>query len=477
MNKQLKKGALIELDIEDLAFGARGVARTDNFVWFVNRGIPGQKVMARIRRLRKSYGEAIVEQVVKPSPYQVEPPCPYFGTCGGCQLQHLKYDIQVEFKTKQIHDILSRIGGFQEIIIHPTLPADEIYGYRNKMEFTFSEQRWMMSTDPPEKSKDFALGLHIPGRFDKVLDIDGCLLQSERCNAIFLTIKKKVLETDLKPYSERTHKGFWRFLVMREGKKTQDLMINFFTTNQDIEKGEKALDQIIHLLPDKHPEPLTIIHSTTDRRGQVAAGESERLLFGTGKIRERIDDKIFKISPDAFFQTNTAQAQKLFNVIADLADCRKSDTVYDLYSGTGAIGISIAGKVKQVLGIEVIDSAVEDAKRNVQMNNLDNVQFVLADMKDALKEADNLIKVYGSPDTVILDPPRGGTHPKTIQGLLHLSAPKIVYVSCNPTILARDLKILCDQVYTLKTVQPVDMFPHTGHIEIVALLTRNHESA
>ncbi|MBN2031181.1 23S rRNA (uracil(1939)-C(5))-methyltransferase RlmD [bacterium] len=476
MNTELKKGALIEIDIEDLAFGGRGVARLDNFVWFVERGIPGQRVAARIRRLRKNYGEGVVEQIIKPSPHQIKPPCPYFGTCGGCQLQHLQYEIQVEFKTKQIHDILSRIGGFQQTVIHPTLPADEIYGYRNKMEFTFSERRWKTQADPPEKLKDFALGLHMPGRFDKVLDIDGCLLQSERCNTIFLTTKKMVLETSLKPYNEKTHEGFWRFLVIREGKQTKDLMINFFTTNQDATKGEKALDQIVHQLLDNDLEPMTILHSKTDRRGQAAVCESERLLLGTGKIKERIHDKVFEISPSAFFQTNTMQAQKLFDAIADLADCRRSDIVYDLYSGTGAIGISIADKVEQVLGIEVIESAVVDAKHNAELNNLDNVQFVLADMKNALKKAGDLIKAYGAPDTVILDPPRGGTHPRTIQGLLRLSPPKIVYVSCNPTILARDLKILCEHLYTLKAVQPIDMFPHTGHIEVVALLIRNHES-
>ncbi len=474
MNKQLKKGELLELHINDLVFGGRGIARLNDFVWFVEQGIPGEKVIARIKRLKKSFGEAVVEQIVEPSPYQVEPPCPYFGNCGGCQLQHLKYDVQVEVKTKQIHDILSRIGGFQEVVVRPTLPADEIYGYRNKMEFTFSNRRWKVPTDPPDKPDDFALGLHVPRRFDKVVDIDGCLLQSEMCNKIFLAVKNLVRETDLKPYSERTHDGFWRFLVIREGKNTKDLMLIFFTSNQELEKGKKALDHIIHELFWNHPEVKTIVHSTTDRKGQVAIGESERLLLGNGKIIESIGDKIFEISSNAFFQTNTSQARKLFDVITELADCHKSDIVYDFYSGTGAIGIIIADKVEQVLMIEIVGSAMEDAKRNANLNNIHNVQFVLADMKDIWNTESELIKTYGPPHAVILDPPRCGTHPKTIEGLLNLSPPKIVYVSCNPTILARDLKILCEHAYTLHVVQPVDMFPHTGHIEVVVSLIRNH---
>ncbi len=472
MEKQFKRGNSLELFIEGLAFGARGVARVENFVWFVERAIPGQKVIARIKRVRKSYGEAVLEKVIEPSPYQVEPTCPYFGVCGGCQLQHLKYDIQVKTKTRQIQEILERIGNFKNIKVRPTIPADEIYGYRNKMEFTFSDRRWITENESEEKPKNFALGLHVPGRFDKVLDIDGCLLQSEISNKVFQTVKSLVIETGLPAYNIKNHTGFWRFLVIREGKNTGDLMLNIITTSQEGKKGNKALDWIVHKLFWQHPEITTVIHSISDKKSQVAIGESERLLLGMGKIVEKVGERSFEISPTAFFQTNTFQTQRLFDTIIELAEFQENQNVWDLYCGTGAIGIYIADRAKHVLGIEIIEFAIENGKKNLELNNLNNVDFILADMKEALYGSDFLIREYGVPDVVIIDPPRGGTHPKTVESLAELAPPKIIYVSCNPPILARDLQILCKDIYTLKAVQPVDMFPHTGHIETVVLLEK-----
>ena len=472
MKKQFKKGDFLELLVEGLAFGARGVARMENFVWFIERAIPGQKVIARIKRVKKNYGEAVLEKVLQPSPYQITPKCPYFGVCGGCQLQHLKYNIQVETKTTQIQEILERIGNFKNVKVQPTLPAENIYGYRNKMEFTFSDRRWITENESKEKPENFALGLHVPGRFDKVLDIDKCFLQSDTSNKVFKTVKSLVLETGLTPYNIKNHTGFWRFLVIREGKNTGDLMLNIITTSQEGQKGKKALDWITHKLFWQHPEITTVIHSISDKKSQVAIGESKRLLLGMGKIVEKVGDKLFEISPNAFFQTNTFQTQRLFDTIIKLAEFQKNQNVWDLYCGTGAIGIYIADKVRHVLGIEIIESAIEDGKKNLELNNIDNVDFVLADMKEALSESNSLIEEYGNPDVVIIDPPRGGTHPKTIEDLVKLAPPKIIYVSCNPPILARDLQILCKDIYTLKAVQPIDMFPHTGHIETVALLEK-----
>jgi len=473
MEKKIRKGESLELRVEDLVFGARGIAKQDDFVWFVDGGIPGQKVVARIHRIHRSYGEAYVETVVEPSPYQITPPCPYFGICGGCQLQHLKYDIQIQAKTRQIKEILEHLGSFQNVEVRPTLPSEEIYGYRNKMEFTFSDQRWISKNDPPDKSNNFALGLHVPRRFDKVLDIDACLLQSEVNNNIFRAVKSLVIETSLKPYSIKSQMGFYRFLIIREGKNTGDIMLNFITSGQEGAKGKKALNWIVHKLFWRHPEITTVLHSITDAKAQVAIGESVQLILGMGKITEKIGDKLFEVSSNAFFQTNTRQTQRLFETIVQLADFQGDEIVYDLYCGTGAIGIFIADKVKKVLGIEVIESAINDAHRNAELNQSSNVHFILADMKDALQNSDSLIVQHGAPHVVILDPPRGGTHPKTVKHLLHLAPPKIIYVSCNPAVLARDLQILCDKTYTLKIVQPVDMFPHTGHIETVALLTKN----
>jgi len=476
MKSRPKKGASIELDIHDLAFGARGVARTDDFVWFVEKGIPGQKVRARVIQVKKKYGEAYVEDVLEPSPYQQDPPCPYFGVCGGCRLQHLSYDVQVEAKTRQVKEILERIGGLNGTVVQATLPSEDIYHYRNKMEFSFSDKRWLTENDPHEKPTDFALGLHVPGRYDKVLDIDACLLQSETCNRVFKTVKELVLQTDLPAYSTKTNTGFYRFLVIREGKNTGDLMLNFVTSGQAGEEGEKAIGWIVHKMFWRHPEVTTVIHSITDRKAQVATADTERLVLGPEKLTEKVGNRTFEISANAFFQTNTRQAQRLFNTIVELADLHGGEVVYDLYCGTGAIGIMLADRVKKVVGIEAIESAVKDAERNAELNSLSNMEFVLADMKDAMKDVEFLEGNFGLPDVVILDPPRAGTHPKTIHRLVDLMAPKIIYVSCNPAILARDLEILCESIYSLETVQPVDMFPHTGHIEVVATLVKNHQS-
>ena len=473
MNEKNKKGDSLELLIEDLAFGAKGVARKDDFVWFINRGIPGQKVRATVRRIRSNYGEADIVKVIEPSPHQISPPCPFFGTCGGCQLQHLKYEMQVEYKTMQVKEILKRIGGLDQLEVLPTIPAEQTYGYRNKMEFTFSDRRWIMEGDHSDMPSNFALGLHVPGRFEKVIHIDTCLLQSEMSNRVFKTASDLTFETGLSAYNTKNHTGFWRFLVIREGKNTGDLMLNFITSGQEPKRGTKAIDWIVHKLFWRHPEITTIIHSITDRKAKVAFGESERLILGTGKITEQLGGKLFEISPDSFFQTNTSQAEVLFENIAKIANFKGDETVYDLYCGTGAIGISIADKVKQVICIEVIESAVQNGIQNMELNNISNLTFINADIKDVLKEKAELQNKYAPPDIIILDPPRGGTHPETVKHISALSPQKIVYISCNPSILARDLKVLCEKSYSLSVVQPIDMFPHTGHIEVVALLHRN----
>jgi 23S rRNA (uracil1939-C5)-methyltransferase len=465
------KKEIIPLDVTDLAFGGRGVARENDYVWFVDGGIPGQRVLARIYHVRKQYGEARAVEVVTRSPHQIDPVCPYFGVCGGCQLQHLRYDVQVQAKTRQVTDILQRIGGFQGVEVRPTLPASEIYGYRNKMEFTFSDQRWISEGEASDHPAGFALGLHVPGRFDKVLDIDACPLQSDNANRIFKTVRSLVLETGLPPYGLRSHQGIWRFLVIREGKNTGDLMVHFITSGQESGRVRETVDHITKKLLVRHRDITAVSHSTTDRLAQAAYGETERILHGSGKIREKLRNRIFEISSGAFFQTNTGQAEQLFNTVIELAGFTGQELVYDLYCGTGAIGICIADRVREVVGIEAVEPAVRDALRNTELNGLTNVSFVAGDMKDALR-SESFRSEFGQPDIVVLDPPRGGTHPDTVRELLELGAQKIVYVSCNPAILARDLKILCERIYSIQAVQPVDMFPHTGHIETVAVLDK-----
>ncbi len=472
MAKKPNTPKYIELTIDDLSFGARGVARKDNFVWFVDKGIPGQKVRALIRKKKKSFGEAIVSEILEPSPHQVDPPCPHFGVCGGCQLQHLDYAQQVEAKTRQVRDVLTRLGGLKDITVLPTIPAKTIYAYRNKMEFSFGSRRWLTQDEEDAKPWNFALGLHAPRSFEKVLDIDICHLQSERANNILTTVKRLTFTSGLLPYDTRSHVGFWRFFILREGANTADLMVSIITSGQEAEHGIQAVDTLSEELTHAHPEITTLVHGITDSLGQVAVAESERVLFGPGHITDKLGERTFEISPAAFFQTNTKQAEILFEAIADLADLQPTDTLYDLYCGTGAIGIFLADRVSKVLGIEAIPTAIADARRNARRNGLDNINFVLADMKDALKEQDAFFTTFGRPDVAVLDPPRGGTHPKTIKHLLALAPPKLVYVSCNPAILARDLAELCAKTYAIKAIQPVDMFPHTKHIEVVTVLER-----
>ena len=458
----------LTLSVEDLSSSGQGVARHENFVFFVEGGIPGQKVSATIRRLKKTYGEAVIDEILEESPHRIDPPCPYFGTCGGCRYQHISYTIQAQSKLHQVEDALERIGGVKHHSVEPILPAEEVLGYRNKMEFTFSDRRWFLDKSDAG-DPNFALGLHVPRRFDKVLDIDGCLLQSSRMNEAFRVLKTAIKKTELPPYSVRSHTGYWRFLVLRGSSFVDDLMVNIITSSQEGESGTKVVREIADEVSQNQPI-TTFIHSITDRKGQVAFGESLSVLTGSGAITEKIGESRFEISPDAFFQTNSHQAQLLFQTIAELADLQGDETVYDLYCGTGAIGLFLAQHTKRIIGIEVIESALQDAQRNSILNGCKNIEFVHADMKDALGETNGVLEGLAPPDVIILDPPRGGTHPKTVTGLLRIKAPVIVYVSCNPAILARDIAILCEEAYTLQRIQPIDMFPQTPHVEVVAKL-------
>ena len=471
----MKKYGLHDLYVEDLAYGGRGVARQDGLVWFIDGAIPGQKVRVRIRKKRKTYVESYAVEVLEPSPQQIEAPCPYFGVCGGCQLQNMPYKAQCDTKSDQVQALLSHIGRMNDIPVEPVIPADPIYGYRNKMEFTFSPRRWFIN-DEDKNPDEFALGFHPKRRYDKILDLKACLLQSERANQLFSDTKDLLRQSGLPCYNIKTHEGVWRFLVVREGGNTGNFMLNLITSTQQSEKCRSVVDAIAGKISETHPDLTTFIHSTTDRLAEIAFGEQERIILGTGKREEKLGNRTYSISPNAFFQTNSYQAEKLFSAILTRARFSKSDVVYDLYCGTAAIGIYIADHVQQVIGIEVIETAVEDGRRNIQLNNIQNIELIRADMKDILGD-ESFYKKYPRPDAVVFDPPRGGPHPKTIRGLLQLAPEKIIYVSCNPSILARDLQILCEDQYSPVCIQPVDMFPHTGHIEVIAVLKLNPSSA
>ncbi|UCE06360.1 MAG: 23S rRNA (uracil(1939)-C(5))-methyltransferase RlmD [bacterium] len=466
-----KAKAIIELKIESLAFGGKGVAHLDGFTVFVDRGLPGQKVKARITRKKENYAEAVIIEVVSHSLFEVAPQCPYFGTCGGCLFQNLDYNEQLNQKRRQVKESLEYIGGFKDIEVLPTLPSPEIYYYRNKMEFSFSRLRWLTNDEIQSSKKfdrDFALGLHVPKYYDKVLDIDQCFLLSERSNQILRLVKDFARQSDLLPYTTVNHSGFWRFLVIRESKRLDQMMVDLVTA--DHASGNEVIQSLARLLARQFPFIRTIVHNISRKKTQVAYGDVEHVIFGSGYIEELLGSRKYRISANSFFQTSTLQAEKLYQLIVDWGQFRKDQKVYDLYSGIGGIAIYIANQVKKVVGFELIPQAIDDAKVNCKINSIDNCHFIEGDLKDNLANPLEIVEKFGQPSVIIIDPPRSGLHPKLPKKILQLKSEKIIYVSCNPATLARDLSLLCRDHFKIISVQPVDMFPHTVHCEVVVLL-------
>jgi len=465
----VRRGEEIVLKIEDVAYGGLGVARVDGVVVFVEKGLPGQTVRARVVKKKSDYLTARILEVLEPADYEIPPQCSHFGVCGGCKWQNVTYEKQLEFKQKIVQDSLQRIGGFYGLSVQPTRPSPDVFFYRNKMEFSFSDRRWLLSNqEQEEKPKDFALGLHVPRRYDKIVDIDACYLQSEESNALLNLVKEFAMTSGLSPWSTADHTGFWRHLVIREGKHTGQRMVNVVTS----EKDEAVMARLSGRILESKISISSFVNNINRSKGSTAFGEEEWTVWGEPLIREKLGDYDFEISANSFFQTNTRQAERLYDTVIELADFSGEEIVYDLYSGTGTISIYISKLVRKVLGIEVIEAAVQDARRNKALNQVENVEFVLGDVKDEMKRMEELVDVVGRPDVLIVDPPRAGLHPKSVQAIQKLAPEKMVYVSCNPTTLARDLAEWKNR-YTLRQVQPVDMFPHTYHIETVVLLERN----
>jgi 23S rRNA (uracil1939-C5)-methyltransferase len=432
-------------------------------------------VRARLTKVSKNFAEADIAAVVAPSPHRVIPRCRYFGTCGGCVWQHLAYPGQLEFKRRQVTDALERIGGFTRIAVEPTIGADEPFYYRNKMEFSFGV-RWLtreeldaaQGQDGAESPlQRFALGLHIPQRFDRVLDIHECYLQSEESAAIVNAVREFSFAHELTIYSTLTHTGYLRNLVIREGRHTGDRMVNL-VTSEDRPELMRAFSDTVHA---RFPSVTTIVNNITTRKSQVAVGDREVVLYGPGFIRERIGRRLYTVSANSFFQTNTLQAERLYDTARQMADLRPTDTVFDLYSGTGTIALHVAADAGSVVGIESVPDAVADAQRNALEQGVTNCTFMLGDLKEKIVDDTGWLAEHGFPTVMIIDPPRAGMHPKVVGRIREMHPGRIVYVSCNPATQARDLKTLCgDGAYTIDRVQPVDMFPHTMHVENVVRL-------
>jgi 23S rRNA (uracil1939-C5)-methyltransferase len=470
-----RRGDIIELTVTDLAEKEQCFGRLDSGMAVMVNGMLaiGDRVSARIKKVKQRYIEAIAVEVLEPSPDRTEPVCPYFGVCGGCKLMHIKYEAQLQYKEKKVRDALEHLGNFVAPPVSAVLGAASPVHYRNKIEFSCSNMRYLLpeelSQEELERPKDFALGFHTPGNFEKVIDIDYCYLATESMNQVLRLTHEFALANNLEPYGVRAHTGFLRNLVVRFSEDRKELMINLVTSWYD----EPLMQQYnAYLETGLGGQKMTVVNNVTSRKNGVATGEEEFTLSGSGVITERLGELDFRISANSFFQTNTSQAEVLYNSILDVAGLEATDTVYDLYCGTGTITLYLAKHCRTAVGLEVVESSINDARSNAALNGIDNAAFYQVDLKDFHAILDTL-ESHGSPGVIITDPPRAGMHPKALSTMLRFRPRRIVYVSCNPASLARDGKEICLQGYSLKSVQPVDMFPHTAHIESVACFERN----
>ena len=468
MTPRPKKGDELELTVESLAFGGKGVAHLNGYVIFIKGALPDQKVLARLTKRRNGYGEAKTLEILKETPSYITSKCDHFPTCGGCSFQDFDYYAQIEQKKAQVIDIFRRIGHMDKPKLHQVVPAEEIFHYRNKMEFSFSNRRWVLPEEEENAEADFALGLHIPGRFDKILDISTCWIQKPIANEILNTVRNVAQKTGLAPYDIREHSGYLRHLIIRLGERTDEVMVNIVTSREE----KELLEPIVEGIKKVHPSVTSIVNNITRRRAGVSYGEWEVLLHGRPTITERLGDFTFEISANSFFQTNSVQGEKLYKIARDFAEFRGDEILYDLYCGTGSTSIFMAQQVKQVYGFEVVPPAVEDAVRNAVSNGIINCRFFPANLDKFFRKSSILSEIE-PPDIVFLDPPRAGMHPKLVNDVVDMSPEKIVYISCNPSTQARDVALLSEKGFKLKNLAMVDMFPHTPHIETVALLTHH----
>ncbi len=459
----LKKGGLIELEITGMAFGGKGIAKVDGLAVFVEHAVPLDRVNARILKKKKSFAEATVVEILEPSPYRINPPCEYSGFCGGCKWQFLQYDRQLHYKRQHVEESLEHIGLIKGVPVYPAIPSGKIFGYRNKMEFSCSDRKWLLPSDfaMGEKSTGFALGLHVPGTFDKVLDIRACLLQPEEGNMILEDAKAFMKNSEAPPYGIKSHEGFWRFLMLRNSAANGNWMVNIITSAENRE----IVAPLAALLTEKYPGVVSVINNITSSKASVATGEYETVLAGSPYIKDKLGGFEFEISANSFFQTNTHSAEILYEKVKEFAGLSGRETVIDLYSGTGTIPVFLSADAGLITGLEIVESAVSDANKNCRTNGISNCTFVLGDIRESLS------KIGKKPDIMIIDPPRAGMHKDVVRQVADMAPRRIVYVSCNPATLARDLLVLKEH-YEIEEVQPVDMFPHTWHIESVARLEK-----
>ncbi|MDR2848474.1 MAG: 23S rRNA (uracil(1939)-C(5))-methyltransferase RlmD [Bacteroidales bacterium] len=468
MSRKNKPQIIVEdVPIVDIADDGRAVGKSAEWVIFVPHAVPGDVVDIRISKKRKKYAEGVVVGVKTLSDLRIAPVCPEFSVCGGCKWQDFSYEQQLFYKHKNVSDCLIRIGKLDVPDIPPVLPSEQTLYYRNKLEFTFSSKRWLTDAEVQsggEVTNPNALGFHIPGKFDKVLDIRHCCLQPDPSDAIRLAIKEFALSEKMPFFDLRNHEGFLRNLIIRTSS-TGELMVIVCFYHEDVAAREKLLA----FAAARFPAISSLMYVINPKPNDSYADLDVHLYSGKPFITEEMEGLKFKVGAKSFYQTNSKQAYLLYKIVRDFAGLTGSETVYDLYTGTGTIANFVAGRAKKVVGIEYVAEAIDDAKGNATLNGISNTSFFAGDMKDVLNAA--FIEQHGCPDVVILDPPRAGVHTKVIDALLLAAPHRIVYVSCNPASQARDLSLMQEH-YAIKAVQPVDMFPHTHHVENIVMMEK-----
>ncbi|MDA9555529.1 23S rRNA (uracil(1939)-C(5))-methyltransferase RlmD [Pelobium sp.] len=455
---------LTGLTITDIAEEGRGIARAEDLVVFIEKAIPGDVVDANIYRKKKKFAEAKINKLVKPSEDRVDAFCTHFGVCGGCKWQHMNYAAQLKYKQKSVLDALQRIAGLDVAIAEEILPSAQDKYYRNKLEYTFSNKRWLTAEDGEvnEDTEMNALGFHVPLRFDKILDIQHCYLQANPSNDLRNNISDFAKKNNISFYDLRAHEGALRNLVIRTSSTGELMVIVIFAYP---EEGQVRL--LMDYTQSAFPQITSLLYIINQKKNDTFFDQEVLVYNGRGFIYEEMEGLKFRIGPKSFYQTNSLQAYELYKITRDFADLKGHELVYDLYTGTGTIANFVAKKAKKVVGVEYVPSAIEDAKVNAQINNIENTVFYAGDMKDVLNA--DFVKENGKPDVIITDPPRAGMHPDVVERLMEIEAQKIVYVSCNAATQARDL-IRLKEKYDLVRIKPVDMFPHTQHVENVVLL-------
>ncbi|MEM7549281.1 MAG: 23S rRNA (uracil(1939)-C(5))-methyltransferase RlmD [Bacteroidota bacterium] len=459
-----KKELIRELEITDLAAEGFGIGRNNGKVVFVPYVAPGDIVDVQPGRNRKKFQEGRAIKFHKHSEIRTRPFCEHFGTCGGCKWQHIPYEQQAAFKEQQVKDQLSRLSTIELPHINSIITAPEEKYYRNKLEYTFSNQRWLTTEEiqSGEKIERRGVGFHIPKMFDKILDLNECFLQDPISSDIRNSLKEFALKSDFSFYNVHDHKGLLRNLIIRNTTKGDLMVIVQFGEDQT-----EQIKSVMDFLSDRFPEITSLFYVINLKKNETFHDQELILYKGEPFIKESLGETIYQIGPKSFFQTNSKQAKSMYDLVLEYAELSGSELVYDLYTGTGTIANYLAKHAKKVVGVEYVPEAIEDAKINSEINGITNTSFFSGDMAEVLN--DDFVKENGKPDLIITDPPRAGMHEKVIKSILDVQAEKIIYVSCNPATQARDLTLL-DEKYSVKIVQPIDMFPHTQHVECVVLL-------